>query len=504
MIRLTAPITITAEAAADDTAEAAAPARTIEGIAVPWDEVAHASTGPVMFLKGSLPTDGPAPKVFLNHDPTKAVGLVVERTDSDLGMGFKARLSATQLGDEALTLALDGVIDAVSVGVNIVEAETIDGITVVAAADWVELSMTPTPAFAGATIDKVAATTNTTNPNPETPQESPMPIEPTPEVVTSPTLNLTARPRRPMTAGRYVAETLTGTYSPDVAAVIAETGSAEVPGVIPEPLVGAIWDSLQFGADRPVITALGTLAMPSGGETFNRRKVSQHTSVATQAAEFDELASQAYEVSKVACSKVWKGGTVNVSEQATVYSDVALIDAIISDMARVYALNTDLYVADFIASAAGTATSTIADFTDGDEVIEDLYLAAAEIKSATRLMPTHLIVTTSVWAKLGAAKDSGGNRIFPYLGPSNAAGTAAGVTSVTMNPLGLSLVVSDDIAAPATDGAIMLNARVVEVYEDRRGALRVESPSTLSTTLAFRGVIACADLDLATGALSLV
>jgi hypothetical protein len=74
-----------------------------------------------------------------------------------------------------------------------------------------------------------------------------------------------------------------------------------------------------------------------------------------------------------------------------------------------------------------------------------------------------------------------------------------------MNPLGLSLVVSDDIiVAPATDAAIVLNSRTVEVYEDRRGALRVESPSTLSTTLAFRGVIAAADLSLGDGALSLV
>jgi hypothetical protein len=33
-------------------------------------------------------------------------------------MMFTAKISATRLGDEALTLANDGVIDAVSVGVN--------------------------------------------------------------------------------------------------------------------------------------------------------------------------------------------------------------------------------------------------------------------------------------------------------------------------------------------------------------------------------------------------
>lgn len=498
MIRLTSPITVKAtEAAAEDQA----PTRTISGVAVPYDTVAYASTGPVMFLQGSLPTDGKAPKVFLNHDSAKAVGIVTDRTDTPTGMNFTARLSTTPLGDEALTLALDGVIDAVSVGVNIVEAEQIDGITVVAAAEWIELSMTPTPAFSGATIDKVAATTSNPNPDPEpTPEETPM--DPTPEITNTAPLHFT-RPRRPVTAARWVAETITGNYTPDVAAVIAEDAAADLVGLIPDLLVGEVWDTLT--EDRPLIGALGTLGMVGGGETFYRRRVSGHTSVATQVAEFDELASTKYEVERIAVNKVWKGGTVSVSEQATAYSDLVLIDAIIRDMAREYALNTDLYVGDFIANNCGTATDTVADFTDGDDVIEALYNAAAEIKSATRLMPTHLIVSTGVWAKLGAAKDSGGNRIFPYLGPSNAAGTAAGVTSLTMNPLGLTLVVSDDIVVgPATEAAVVLNRRALEVYEDRRGALRVESPSTLSTTLAFRGVIAVADLALGDGALSLV
>lgn len=500
MIRLTAPITVTAEAT--DAAEPTAPARTIAGIAVPYDTVANASTGPVMFLAGSLPTDGPNPKVFLNHDPGKAVGIVTARTETPSGMAFEARLSATTLGDEALTLALDGVIDAVSVGVNVTEAETIDGVTVVAAAEWVELSMTPTPAFSGATIDRVAATVTPDNPTQPLEENPEMPIDPTPDTITTPALHFT-RPRRPVTAARWVAETITGQYTPDVAAVIAEDAAADVPGLIPDVLTGEVFDTLT--EDRPIISALGTLGMVGGGETFYRRRVIGHTTVATQAAEFDELASSKYEVERVAVNKVWKGGTVSVSEQATAYSDVVLIDAIIRDMAREYALNTDLYVGDFIANNCGTATDTVADFTDGDDVIEALYNAAAEIKSATRLMPTHLFVSTGVWAKLGAAKDSGGNRIFPYLGPSNAAGTAAGVTSLTMNPLGLNLVVSDDIiVGPATEAAIVLNRRAIEIYEDRRGALRVESPSTLSTTLAFRGVIAAADLALGDGALSLI
>jgi len=49
----------------------------------------------------------------------------------------------------------------------------------------------------------------------------------------------------------------------------------------------------------------------------------------------------------------------------------------------------------------------------------------------------------------------------------------------------------------------MLSASAVELYEDRRGAIRVEQPATLSTRLAFRGIFAVADIALSTGSLLL-
>lgn len=500
-LRLTSTVTVTAEAGEEPTSS-----RTIEGIAVPYGITANASTGPVMFLEGSLPTDGPAPKLFLNHDPTKAVGLVTERTDTPEGMRFRARISATQLGDEALTLALDGVIDAVSIGVELVEAENIDGTTVVAAANWLELSMTPTPAFAGATIDKVAATTatepetpNPTEPNPTESEEEP--TMPTDDVIPTAPLTMSRRNRQPITAGRYLRELIsTDGLSPDVRAVVAEESVSDILGAVPELIVGSIFDTLTDA--RPLVSALSTLSMPAGGATFTRRKVTQHTLVGQQLAEFDELASQAYQVDPITVTKKWFGGTLNLSEQAVAYADVNIIDAIVTDMAREYARTTEVYTATQLMAVAGAATAPIVDWTDGDEVVTDLYAAAAEIKTGFGEMPTHLVISSSVWAKIGAAKDSSGSRIFPYLAPSNAAGTLNGATSQTGNPLGLQLVISDDLGAG--DQAVMLNRRAIELYEDRRGALQAQNPSNLSLTLAFRGVFAVADIAATTGALILV
>ena len=146
------------------------PSRTVSGIAVPYGVAATVSDGTkVIFEKGSLPTDGKAPKIYLNHNSEQAVGLIQERVDTEEGMLFTARISKTALGEEALTLALDGVIDSVSVGVNPTKFKMQkDGTMLVQAADCIELSLvTGRPAFSGAIITDVAATEPETIPHEE-------------------------------------------------------------------------------------------------------------------------------------------------------------------------------------------------------------------------------------------------------------------------------------------------------------------------------------------------
>ena len=499
------------------TVEAADGQRLIEGVAATYGVVANASTGPVMLLEGALPLDGPAPKMIRDHDRTAPIGLVTARTQVGNDIRFTARISDTAAGTEALTLAADGVLDSVSVGIEATDYTYMTGaevgtnhprVLVVAAAKWPELSLLPFGAFASAKIDRVAAEEadpdepedNPTDPASE--EETPMTDQPAAEAtIQSPALTFAPKASaRPVTAGQYASAVITGQPVPVLA---ADEVVADIPGLIPDLLVGSIWDS--FNDRRPIITALGSLAMPAGGESFYRRKVSQHVAIGVQTAEFDTLASQQYQVDRIQVDKKWYGGYLNVSEQAQAYSDPNLLDLIIRDMSRVYAAQTEQYTATFLIDNSGTATNQVADFTDGDDVIAGLYDGAAEIYAATGMMPTALVVSSGVWAKMGQALDAGNNRIFPYLGPNNAAGTFNGASTFSGNPLGLRLIVTDGILAATggalTEAAILMFGEAMEVYEDRRGALRVEQPSTLSTQLAFRGVIACADIELAAGSL---
>lgn len=467
--------------------------RTIQGIAIPYGTEANASTGPVRVLAGALPTDGPAPKLLMNHDPNLPVGVVTERVDTGTEMLFSAKVSKTTAGDEALVLAMDGVYDGVSVGLN-ATAFHYDGNTlVVEAAEWRELSLVTFPAFEGARITQVAATEAT-----ETHQEDPVSDEPTEpseeepmsEIIesnqaTAPIIIGGAVTRPRVTASEYLSAVITGKPVPVLA---ADNLLTDIPGLLPEPLLGDVWTT-QFSG-RPLIDAVGTRALPGGGDVFNRRYISQHTDVAQQVNELDTLASNQMVVSRQLFTKKTFGGYVNISAQSGDWSEPALVQALLNDMVRQYARATETYVVGQMTAASTTATDTVASWTDGDDVISALYNGAAEMFAATGAMPTHLIVHSDVWAELGQAKTANNDYVFPYLNPSNTAGQfASGAAVMNGNPLGLSLVVSNDVLSGT---GYLLYGAALEVYEDRArtGGIRVENPATASATLGLWGYIA--------------
>lgn len=485
-------------AAADVTVRAAepdgAPSRTIEGVAVPWNVDATVADGTrVRFLPGSLPEDGPAPKFLRDHDPSRPIGVVTERVTTDDGMMFAARVSATAGGDEALTLAVDGVLDAVSVGVEPTEY-AYDGPTlVVSRGVWRELSLVPFPAFDGARVASVVATSPNPDPVPEDGEENP-PMENTvptvdaaaPVVPTSPII-VTAGASRQLTPAAWLSFAATGRELPAIYAAAAENVVADVPGVMPEPLVGTVYDTLS--GRRPFVSAVGARAMPAAGETFYRRKVTQHTTVTQQTAEFNELASQALEISRVQVDKKTFGGYVDLSEQMVDWSDPAAVSLVLDDLARVYAKATETYACSTLVSGA-TVTESVTSWADGDEVLDKLYDASDTIANAIDQLPTHLMVSPDRYAALGKMKDANGNRLFPAVGPSNAAGSV--VPTEYRNVLGLTVIVSPQFAA---ETFVLGAPQGIELYESAKGSIRVDQPATLSTRLAFRGYFAGVVLD---------
>ena len=494
----------------------ALPRRTLAGVALQYGVEAVVSDGQkVRFEPGALPLEGKKPKMYLNHDSTSPIGLVTARELVGDTVMFEAKISETTLGNEALQLAKDGVLDSVSVGILPVEFSFDEaGTMVVTKADWQELSLLPYGAFEAAKVQRVAASiphepdeielNNTQDENEEL-TEMEKTVE-TPAVIEAATVQtIYAQPRKlrlPSTS-EYIASYIRG--GADFAQMNANIKQAVVeaapgvapyintestPGILPEIITGSTYDGLN--PVRPFVTAIGTRAMPTAGATFRRPKITTRPVVAQQAAQFDTLNASTVVVSNNDISKLSFGTYVTVSEQDLDWSDPSSIDIILNQLAIAYGQATDNYAVD-TCHAAISQTSSVADTAKGADWVAAIYDGARQISASSNYLPTHMFVTPASWAALSSSVDDSNRPVFPYTGAPNLMGqNAAGNSSATTwngNPLGLVLVV-DKNAPGSFMGHAAGPAAGFEFYEQQKGAISVEVPATLGRTIAFRGYAA--------------
>ena len=502
-----------------DAAQDGSPKRTITGIALPYNTEATVSGGQtVSFLPGSLPTEGKAPKLYMSHDSSQAIGLVTERTDDETAMYFSAKVSTTALGDEALILAADGVLDSVSVGVNPTKfSYNEDGVMIVEAADWMELSLVPQPAFSGATITDVAASIPTSEDevsnNTETAPDEPEPTEseetevsetPVPEVIEA--SSIFAQPKRKFampSAGEYLAAMHAGgdtfanvnaAYKEAVrdqqTALQAAAGdvlTTDTPGLLPVPVLGPLFQDLNFV--RPVVSAFGARSMPNTpSKTFVRPTITTHTSAATQT-EGSAVSATTMVIASNTVTKATVAGQVTLTMQDMDFTDPAAMNLILNDLAGEYLIATDNIAADALV-AGKTASGSTWTVTAGDptSLINSLYDAAREIAEDSNYFPTHLCVSPDVWEKLGAQLDANKRPVLGYttngvLG-QNSLGRVGGLGYTSMDVMGLTLVVDNNFAS----GTMLVTyAPGFEIYEAQQGVLSIANPSTLSRTFSYYG-----------------
>jgi phage head maturation protease len=493
--------------------------RQIDAIAVPYNVFATVSDGTeVSFLPGSLKFDR-APRVFMFHNPQMVVGVVADTVDTPEAMLASLKLARTSMADDALELAGMGAY-AVSVGVN-PSKSTIDaqGRMIVSEATWEEISLVPTPAFAGSQITQVLAQAEenvlTSEPEPDTEPDTD-PTEPqvketqivdaveTNSVVEAatptPLFAMPTRQFRLPSPGEYIAAMTVGgaEFAQLNANIRAAAGDIIVSdSVVPEPIVQPLYDDIN--PLRPLVSALGPRSMPALGKVFIRPRIAQHVEVAQQNTELLGLATRTLEIEEVQVTKGTFGGTVLLSEQVIDWSDPSMLTAVLQDLAGQYALATEYSAVSTMAANIDSNNREVTDLTDAEEVVADLYGVAAAIASVGNYLPTHLIVSPKSWAKLGSLVDQQGRPVFPQTAPINGIGTLpGGVTQWNGNPLGLQLVVSNQVKDQSVQGndaedyLFLANARFMECFENQKGSVSVEVPSTLGRQLSFRGYFASA------------
>ena len=482
------------------------PRRTITGVAVQYNTFATVSDGTtVSFAPGSLPVEGRQPRVYMYHDSTMPIGLVTERVDTGTEMLLAMKISATELGNEALVLAADGVME-LSVGVNPTEfSYDKEGNMTVLAADWLEISLVPTAAFSESIITKVAAEA----PQVETPKEEPK-MEITPAVVeevvvpTAPIFATAKREPRLPSAHEFMAAMHKGGieaanankvwedyrqyHKSPIEAAAGDVVSSNVSGVVPALILGPVFADINYIA--PLLTAVGTRAMPGGGagSTFLRPTWTTHPTVAEQSSQLDAVSATTSVIASNTVTKKTFAGATTLSYQTVDFTDPAAMAIIMQDLAGQYLLAIDNYACDTLVSSA--SSDGVWDLSVAD-LLKSIYDCAVTTVAATNFLPTHIAVDPATWGLMMQLVDTTNRPIFGYTGGQlNAFNTigAGGVNAFqNANPLGLQIIVDKNFAAKTM---VIFNANAYEIYRADRGLLSVENPSTVSRTMSMFGYAA--------------
>ena len=504
MIKFTAvPVTLDAAAGED------AP-RTITGIAVPWDTVATVSGGEkVMFKRGAFDLNAKSARLLENHDG-RPIGIVSELVDLDNGLGFSATFARSKAADDVVELIQMSAYDSVSVGA-IPKKFKYDknGVMIVSSAILSELSVVAVPAFADAIIDSIAAS----EPDPEVEEES---TEPQPDtslqeetmsqetqveasapdaIPTSPIFASAKKEFKLPSAGEWISAQMQGgsiaaEFNARIRAAAPDVTTTDLDGILPLPIISPIYSGIQ--GLRPVVDAIGARQMPASGKVFIVPKITTHTSIGGPETQNTTITAGQYVVDDIQITKDIYGGYVEVSEASIDWTSPEVLQGLLEDMGKKYALATDNAAADALLAGTSQTTGNVAP-TDPGDWVQKVYACANTILSNGNYLPDHLFVSGDVFAQLGSLDDTSGRPLFPQVGPMNAFGTMnAGSREAVV--FGLRLVVDTNFAAKTTIvGAAATGA--FRCYEQQKGAISIDNPSTLSRTIAFRGYFAPKMID---------
>lgn len=550
------PLTAAAAANSDSSAAAAPQAadqrRRITGDLVPYGVIANpqAPWYRVRFAPGSIEEPSPVGSVkFLrDHDPRQAIGRMDVHSQDDQGVYGSFVVSAVPGGDHALTLAGDGVLDGLSVGVEVLDSRSIvvDGQDVeeITRAQLREVSLVAFPAYPSARVTDVAATQGNPMTTPTAPAlvVTPTPADPltdlspeqrivvrsamaemmaelragmapagaTPLAAAIPGQSVraaippgialdpegygrtapayTARDGARITAGDYFSAYFAATTG-DRAALdrINAAIQHETTTQIPGLLPTPIVQPLinVLDASRPVFASMTVRPMPAVGGKFQRPRVTQHVQVGAQTAEKTEVPSRQLTIALDDVAKRTIAGALNLSVQALDWSSPALLDIVVGDFTDMYAVWSETDISTAFNTAVPAGTITAA-ADDADAVQDALIDAVVASWLAGQINPNHAWMSIDVWGYLAKLKDTTGRRIWPNLNPQNADGRID-----IADPRGGQLPLPHTVGRFLPAGTFIVGpTQYSEVYEDRRGFMRADEPSVLGRTIAIYGYLA--------------
>lgn len=253
----------------------------------------------------------------------------------------------------------------------------------------------------------------------------------------------------------------------------ATTVTADVLGIIPEPIVGPIIDT--YDSRRRVWNSFTARSMPSSGKTFERPRVTQHVAVGAQSSEGSALTSQKFTLTSDTVTKATFGGTLELTRQDIDWTDPGVLGLVIQDFAAVYARFTE---ARAVTHLTGLATATeLWDPTNTASIVDSFVNGCLAVGTAIdNDVPLTIWLDTASAAALTAPTGATDRTTWEVVREALSALDSQ-----------VSWVVSRRLPA---DTRIVGAGELVEAYEQMHGLLSVVKPTNLTTDISYSGYAA--------------
>ena len=506
--------------------------RIIAGQIVPFGAVGNTSVGRVIFERGSIQIPAVSKiKLLAQHNTNDPIGRAKSFSETASGIDGVFKLSAASKASDYLVMASEGLIDGLSVGVEVLASKEMkDGTLVVTAAVLKEVSLVESPAFTEARVLEVAAS-ETEEPATEV-SETPEVTEETQPTESEATVSedttaatteaaATAEASRPIikaataygdgttrvrhgitSMGRYTEHKIKASLgneesrqwvaaSEDRLTAAADSFSTN-PAFSPIQYLSNFVSNTNFG--RPAIDAVSKAALPANGMTINIPSLvtsaRDGSSTAPTVAETAESAApsdtgmtSAYE--SVSVKKY--AGQQTISLELMERSDPIFFDQLAIQLERAYLQATDAALI-AILSAQGTQAATAAATSAG--LISYVSTESPAAYKGSSYFAQNLVANTDWWSALLGYTDTTGRPIYNAYNYMNNAGESK-PGSIKGTVLGLDLYVDKNVTAGLVDeSAFIIAPETVLWMESPEAFFSVNVVNSMSVQTAIYGYAA--------------
>jgi phage head maturation protease len=495
-MKLTTPMTITA---------ADSESRTISGRIVAFEEPANASTGKVVFAKGSIK---PSPvKLNLEHDRTRPIGKTLDMTLNENSIDASFKISNTTAGSDAIAEAMDGLRDGFSIELAVDDyVMEKDGTMRVLAGELTGVALVTEPAVRSARVERVAAAESeeeATEDSDSTVESEATPTEgdeventvtdasavETVEAAQSVTATSKpvaySKPRIEISSSRYLENKIKASMGDEDARqyVLAADNTTDNAGLVPTRQLAEVVNGLSTTI-RPSIDAISRGTLPDAGMTFEIPKITQAPAVgvvAEDAAFTDTDQNSAF----ISVSVQKFAGQQKFSVELLTRTSPQFYDELLRNMVAAMAKQQNATVNAALIAGATLDGTTVSTYPTAAELLGITSRGAASVYAATAGLPNpfarNMIVSTGQWSNIMGLNDNG-RPIYTATNPMNAGGAVL-PTSLLGNVAGLNLYVDPTNAGDGDGTLLIVNPDAYTWYEGTNYQLRAESTADGSITV---------------------